>query len=485
MENYTKIAHKSSAIFALQTKSQMSPLLQLPTSELLEKFGAGNHKPGSGSAAALNGLLACEFIATVIQLTIDPGRGSKYKSIIGRCRETLVSIENKIRPRLMELFQEDSTQFDKTIKLRIQRNKAENQKIKNSRNKECLKALYKSTQIPIEIAELGVKLADFALFIAKEGFQSARGDSSVALENAIACVSGCISIVALNLSSFIGCSWTTSVKQKLKEFKNNLQRLQKSSHELQDNLEEEADRKNEVSAIFREFRSRYKAKLFISDNDIQGLVKDLQNTLWKYRDIIFSKKIPRNHIDVLRPSVVLNRLDYAFQEVETLGSADDYHEIGGIIDNRVDKVTISKMYPKEVQLFTAAHELGHALLHKGVVFHRDLPLSSPTESTNRPIEEIQSDKFAAYFLMPEKIVREIFFALLGVESVQMNESTAKCLGNMSLRDFRMKVKCCRDLSREVAKTEYFNFQPFNSLHKIFNVSVEAMAIRLEELGLVS
>jgi formiminotetrahydrofolate cyclodeaminase len=50
---------------------QITPdLLKLDTQALLAAFGAGNPTPGSGSAAALNGALACELIATSAQLTM-------------------------------------------------------------------------------------------------------------------------------------------------------------------------------------------------------------------------------------------------------------------------------------------------------------------------------------------------------------------------------------------------------------------------------
>jgi formiminotetrahydrofolate cyclodeaminase len=46
-------------------------LMDLPLRELLEKFAVGKHKPGSGSAAALLGLISCALSRTVIALTID------------------------------------------------------------------------------------------------------------------------------------------------------------------------------------------------------------------------------------------------------------------------------------------------------------------------------------------------------------------------------------------------------------------------------
>jgi len=49
----------------------MSKLIELSTEELLKKFGSGKHKPGSGSAAAFQGMLSAKLIHTVIDLTLS------------------------------------------------------------------------------------------------------------------------------------------------------------------------------------------------------------------------------------------------------------------------------------------------------------------------------------------------------------------------------------------------------------------------------
>jgi len=46
-------------------------LMELRTHQLLDKFGAGGHKPGSGSAAALMGLLSGKLTVTVGRLTLS------------------------------------------------------------------------------------------------------------------------------------------------------------------------------------------------------------------------------------------------------------------------------------------------------------------------------------------------------------------------------------------------------------------------------
>lgn len=55
-------------------------LLNVTTEKLLEKFGAGNHKPGSGSAAAFQGMLSAKLLVTVISLTNELKRRDNYQN---------------------------------------------------------------------------------------------------------------------------------------------------------------------------------------------------------------------------------------------------------------------------------------------------------------------------------------------------------------------------------------------------------------------
>ncbi|MEM6458612.1 MAG: cyclodeaminase/cyclohydrolase family protein [Planctomycetota bacterium] len=91
---------------------ELPHLASVPFQELLEKFAAGNHKPGSGSAAALSGLLSSAMARTVIDLTL---RRQKYADKHQDFRVMLNEITRRIEPQLWQAFQEDSEQFAKVI----------------------------------------------------------------------------------------------------------------------------------------------------------------------------------------------------------------------------------------------------------------------------------------------------------------------------------------------------------------------------------
>ena len=140
-------------------------LLELSANELLKKFGAGEHKPGSGSAVAFQGMLSAQLIHTVISLTTN----SKHRHLYTNCIDDLLKIDAEIQeriyPKAEDLFHEDSAHFDKAIKLRRERDAA-NGSIRKILSNEALAALKPATEkTPIQIAEICIELAEFGLLV--------------------------------------------------------------------------------------------------------------------------------------------------------------------------------------------------------------------------------------------------------------------------------------------------------------------------------
>ncbi|MHB1086001.1 MAG: ImmA/IrrE family metallo-endopeptidase [Thiobacillus sp.] len=227
-------------------------------------------------------------------------------------------------------------------------------------------------------------------------------------------------------------------------------------------------------------RNRY------SNVELEQKAKELHKIIWKNRSKIWGHDHPSDPIDMLDPSVALNLIGYDFDLDETLGQSHingRLIEVAGIIDNSSRRVRISRQFPNDVRVFTAAHELGHALLHEARGLHRDRPFDGATLS--RDGIEFQADKFATYFLMPEKLVRARFVNFFATDCFVLNEETVFALSRRSLPDFQKKCKTLRDLARALANAEYYDGLRFVSMARQFRVSIEAMAIRLEELGLLA
>lgn len=219
-----------------------------------------------------------------------------------------------------------------------------------------------------------------------------------------------------------------------------------------------------------------------SDTEIEKVARNIQTHMWRERNHLLDEGEAINPIKILDPEMAFMTIGYEFDFEETLGQfiqEGEQFEVAGIIDRDLRKVSISRQFPTFIRSFTSAHELGHALLHRGSGLHRDRPING--EPLPRKLIEMEADKFATYFLMPKKLVKNIFKQIFLSDEFILSEETAFALNNGLDRLQKMSL---RELSRLLASTERFNGTHFISIANQFNVSVEAMAIRLEELQLI-
>ena len=115
--------------------------------------------------------------------------------------------------------------------------------------------------------------------------------------------------------------------------------------------------------------------------------------------------------------------------------------------------------------------------------HRDLPLEK--SGVIRSPQEIQANYFASVFLMTNRLVLQQFDAYFRIRHFELTEDMAYALCGTSADRVRHRCRSVRQLSMLVAGACSFNGRQFSSLASQFRVSNTAMAIRLEELGLVT
>lgn len=174
-------------------------LLSLEARDLLKKFGAGQHKPGSGSAVALLGLLAVKLSQTVLALTVGRAGYEEQSTIVAVHEDRLESIGSFLE----DAFQRDSELFDEVIRLRRERDslagegKADRDKVTS----RLARVTWATTDLPLGMAEKFLELGEIGMDIFRLGFQSARGDSAVAVRAAQSAAHGALAIVFLNLQS--------------------------------------------------------------------------------------------------------------------------------------------------------------------------------------------------------------------------------------------------------------------------------------------
>jgi len=216
--------------------------------------------------------------------------------------------------------------------------------------------------------------------------------------------------------------------------------------------------------------------------EIEALVEQLKQAIWQQKHLLWPQGIPSDPVEMLDPKVALYLLGYQVYERHTLGEIEPGLDVAGTIDKTSKRVELSRTMRPEVRNFTAAHEMGHAVMHQQSGLHRDKPLDGSNAGQRDQIEK-EADKFAVLFLMPEKLVRSRF-AERFPEEVMQAEALAYLLNRSGDRKIAKTLSSQRGLSRALAELSSISGQHVLSLAEMFKVSREAMAIRLEELGLV-
>lgn len=228
----------------------------------------------------------------------------------------------------------------------------------------------------------------------------------------------------------------------------------------------------------RKFGSRWQ--------EIDSLADDLRRKVWKDRDLLWEGVPPADEVHALEPGVALHMLGYQVRSSDFLGIhnfAGKQTEVAGQIDRERKIVEISCRFPTDVQLFTAAHETAHVVLHPDVQqLHRDIAVSGA--DMRREWREQEADRFAACFLMPADLVELRFLEIFGVSRFELTDDSAFALCGTSLEKVLRTLRSQRDLSRRLAQANFYWGVRILPLNQIFGVSITAMAIRLEELNLV-
>jgi hypothetical protein len=160
--------------------------------------------------------------------------------------------------------------------------------------------------------------------------------------------------------------------------------------------------------------------------------------------------------------------------------------IAGELDRPHSTISVSEELGGRAKRFTIAHELGHLLLHRGLVHHRDLPGAMGNRQSG---VEAEANQFAAELLMPEEPFRRACFELqinplvLGA----LNEDQIYRLGPLGNHRPITSEEIERgglDFLAELAATCAFPDAGSLSLHDRFQVTKAAAAARLKDLRLV-
>ncbi|VXB24510.1 conserved hypothetical protein [Pseudomonas sp. 8BK] len=198
-------------------------LLERPTNQLLNDFGAGRASPGSGSAAALLGLLSAKMITTVCDISLRKReRATNHKDFEFISK----TVREELEPRLKFLFEADAKDFEKVIRLRVERDKCNDPQEKSKLSKDSLDLLQTATDYTFEIADISIRLMGFGIFAFENGWHAIRGDSGVAISAAMSSVMSSIFIANLNLKTLKRRNYASLNLKRCQALHNSLNELQ-------------------------------------------------------------------------------------------------------------------------------------------------------------------------------------------------------------------------------------------------------------------
>lgn len=219
---------------------------------------------------------------------------------------------------------------------------------------------------------------------------------------------------------------------------------------------------------------------------IEQEARRLQVEIYSRRDVRYQFGVP----DIPTLFDPRNVADYCglFYETRTrlITDWDGGGEAAGVWQRDHATVLVSTRFSYEVQRFTAGHEIGHYILHPQVgdrTLHREVPVEGPRAS--RPPLEREADHFSACLLMPRKAVVAEFSARFSTKHPLVLTETVAYHLKADERVLFAQPSGSLMFAESVAKAQQFDHRRFNSLANYFGVSPRAMAIRLDELGLVA
>lgn len=170
-------------------------LLAQPANQLLDAFGAGQASPGSGSAAALMGLLAVRLIRTVCLKSLEKEAGRLAEATLRHILDELAATE----PALRALFETDAREFKEVVQLRIERDASTDADVRSTLQRRANDLLEVATDNTFEIIDLCMPLINHGVIVFQHGWKAVRGDSGAAISAAIAAITSGLFIANLNI----------------------------------------------------------------------------------------------------------------------------------------------------------------------------------------------------------------------------------------------------------------------------------------------
>ncbi|MGH7781068.1 MAG: ImmA/IrrE family metallo-endopeptidase [Candidatus Binataceae bacterium] len=195
---------------------------------------------------------------------------------------------------------------------------------------------------------------------------------------------------------------------------------------------------------------------------------------------------------------IISLFGLRYEELEELGGvrlANPWVErdasVAGTFNFVTRTITVAASRPPAERRFTIAHEIAHSLYDAGIISFRERgAVSSGPHDREEKSRERTANSFAAELLMPTELVQDAMIRRFGstIDGTIPRDDLAYFLTNATRQRIEPAILARMPQPRRAglfAMADNYQGRTFMSLAQQFEVSTDAMAIRLLELGLVT
>jgi glutamate formiminotransferase/formiminotetrahydrofolate cyclodeaminase len=211
-------------------ESRIYAAVQEQNKDFLEEVASDSPAPGGGSASAYTGALAAALTGMVSRLTI----GRKKYADVEEEMKSLAKDSDQLRAKLKAAVQKDTDAFLQVMQAyQLPR---ETEKEKKLRSERITSATILAGEVPLETAELALKVMELSVKAAALGNKNAISDSAAACALGRAALTAAALNVQINASGLadeVVNEWNTRLEAILK-------RAHKAETEIRDTLKEQA-----------------------------------------------------------------------------------------------------------------------------------------------------------------------------------------------------------------------------------------------------
>jgi glutamate formiminotransferase/formiminotetrahydrofolate cyclodeaminase len=183
--------------------------------DFLEDIAAGTATPGGGSAAAYAGALAAGLVSMVARLTI----GKKGYDGVEKVMKAILEESEVLRERLTLAVEKDAEAFKEVMEA------YQIPKTDSTRNKKIQTATLTAAQIPFDVAQNALRVAELAQQTAESGNKNAITDAGAGAQLAQAALTCAGFNVRINLNSLEESKKKESLLSEIQEIEQKGQKI--------------------------------------------------------------------------------------------------------------------------------------------------------------------------------------------------------------------------------------------------------------------